>query len=56
MGLYGSSLSLGTMLGPILGGGLLDFAGVHVVFISGAVLGFLGWVALILLYREKISE
>jgi len=56
MGLYNSSLSLGTMLGPVLGGALLDLAGVYTVFISGAVLGLLGWMALVLTYREEIQE
>ena len=53
MGLYNSSLSLGTMLGPVIGGALLDLAGMHTVFISGAILGFLGWLALVVMYTEK---
>jgi len=53
MGLYNSSLSLGTMVGPVIGGALLDHAGVDTVFISGAVLGFLGWLAVILMYPAK---
>ena len=57
MGLYNSSLSMGTMLGPVIGGALLDFEGVHTVFISGAVLGILGWTALMLLFpARKDSE
>jgi MFS family permease len=56
MGLYNSSLSLGTMLGPVIGGALLDLAGMNTVFISGAVLGSLGWLALMLTYREEIQE
>jgi MFS family permease len=51
MGLYNSSLSLGTMLGPVMGGALLDLANVQTVFISGAVLGILGWLALIVMFR-----
>ncbi len=57
MGLYNSSLSLGTMVGPVIGGALLDHAGVDTVFISGAILGFLGWLVLILMYpASKDSE
>lgn len=53
MGLYNSSLSLGTMLGPVAGGALLDFANVQIVFISGAVLGLLGWAVLILAFPAR---
>lgn len=53
MGYYNSSLSLGTMLGPVFGGALLDFANVHTVFISGAALGLLGWLSLIVMYRKQ---
>jgi len=53
MGLYNSSLSLGTMLGPVIGGALLDLAGVNIVFISGAVLGLLGWLALVLMFPAR---
>lgn len=53
MGLYNSSLSLGTMLGPVIGGALLDLAGMYTVFISGAILGFLGWLALVLMYPAR---
>lgn len=56
MGLYNSSLSLGTMLGPVIGGALLDLAGVQAVFISGAVLGFLGWGAVILMFPKEEHE
>jgi MFS family permease len=52
MGFYGSSLSLGTMVGPVFGGALLDIAGVQTVFISGALLGFTGWLAL-MKFRES---
>jgi MFS family permease len=54
MGLYNSSLSLGTMLGPVIGGALLDFAGVRTVFIGGALLGAAGWLVLILSYRPGL--
>jgi len=53
MGLYNSSLSLGTMLGPVIGGALLDFADVHTVFITGALLGILGWLVLIVACPPK---
>jgi len=53
MGLYNSSLSLGTMLGPVLGGALLDLAGVRTVFITGALLGILGWMVLVLACPPK---
>ena len=56
MGLYNSSLSLGTMLGPVAGGALLDMANIQTVFISGAVLGALGWLALILAYPPMKIE
>jgi len=48
MGLYNSSLSLGTMLGPVIGGALLDLADVQTVFTAGALLGLLGWLTLLL--------
>ena len=53
MGMYNSSLSMGTMLGPVIGGALLDFQGVRTVFISGAVLGILGWAALMVMFPAK---
>jgi MFS family permease len=53
MGLYNSSLSLGTMVGPVIGGAMLDLAGVEAVFISGSVLGFLGWLALVVMFPPK---
>ena len=53
MGLYNSSLSLGTMIGPVLGGGLLDLAGVPAVFIFGAILGLLGWGAVMVMYPQR---
>jgi MFS family permease len=56
MGLYNSSLSMGTMLGPVIGGALLDLAGVNTVFISGAVLGLLGWVAVIIMFPPPKIE
>ena len=48
MGLYNASLSLGTMLGPVIGGALLDLANVQAVFLSGSMLGLLGLLILIL--------
>ena len=56
MGLYNSSLSMGTMLGPVIGGALLDLAGMQTVFISGAVLGLLGLLALLLACPPKAIE
>lgn len=56
MGLYNSSLSLGTMLGPVMGGILLDLTGVEAVFISGAVLGLSGWGAVMIMYRPGKIE
>jgi MFS family permease len=56
MGLYNSSLSLGTMLGPMIGGALLDLASVRAVFVSGSVLGLLGWVAVIIMFPPKNTE
>jgi MFS family permease len=56
MGLYNSSLSLGTMLGPVIGGALLDLADMKTVFISGAVLGLLGWLAVILACPPRAIE
>jgi len=43
MGLFNSSLSFGTMVGPVVGGALLDLAGVQAVFPAGALLGLAGW-------------
>ena len=56
MGLYNSSLSLGTMLGPVIGGALLDLAGMKTVFISGAALGAVGWLAVILMFPPPEIE
>ena len=53
MGLYNSSLSLGTMLGPVIGGALLDIANVQVVFLSGSMLGLLGLLVLMVMYPTK---
>ena len=53
MGHYNSSLSLGTMLGPVIGGALLDYGNVNTVFVTGAILGFLGWMAVVLLYPAE---
>ncbi len=53
MGLYNASLSLGTMLGPAVGGGVLDLAGIKVVFGGGAILGLAGLVALLTLFPAE---
>ena len=50
MGLYNSSLSLGTMLGPVIGGALLDLANVQAVFLSGSMLGLMGLLVLLAVY------
>ena len=50
MGLYNSSLSLGTMVGPVIGGALLDLANVRTVFLSGSMLGLLGLLVLVVMY------
>ncbi|UCG38280.1 MAG: MFS transporter [bacterium] len=50
MGLYNASLSLGTMLGPVAGGGLLDLSGIRIVFQGGAVVGILGWLILLMTF------
>jgi MFS family permease len=55
MGLYNASLSLGTMLGPAVGGGVLDLAGIKVVFGGGAILGLAGLVALLTLFPAGIK-
>lgn len=55
MGLYNSSLSLGTMLGPAIGGGILDMAGVRAVFSGGAVLGLFGLFLLLIMFPHRIE-
>jgi MFS family permease len=50
MGLYNASLSLGTMVGPAFGGGILDLAGIKVVFGGGAILGLGGLIALLIMF------
>ncbi len=55
MGLYNASLSLGTMLGPAVGGGVLDLMGIKVVFGGGAILGLAGLVALLTLFPAGIK-
>jgi MFS family permease len=44
MGLYSTSLSLGTMAGPVLGGVITDLWNIRSVFPIGGVLGVVGWV------------
>ena len=57
MGLFNSSLSFGTMIGPVAGGWLLDLNGVRTVFPAGAFLAMDGLVCLLVLYREvEISK
>jgi MFS family permease len=56
MGLFNSSLSLGTMIGPVIGGGLLDLAGVRTVFPFGALLGLAGWGCLIGMCRAVKTD
>lgn len=47
MGLYNASLSFGTMLGPVLGGALLDLTSVRIVFAAGGLIGIAGWLVLL---------
>ena len=56
MGLYNSSLSLGTMTGPILGGALLDAVGGRDTFVMGGVLGLTGWAVLMVLCSQRKME
>ncbi len=56
MGLYNSSLSLGTMLGPAVGGGVLDMAGIRVVFGGGAILGLVGLAILLVMFPYRDRE
>lgn len=56
MGLFNSALSLGTMIGPVFGGGLLDLAGVRIVFPIGAFLGLAGWGCLAGTFRKVKLE
>jgi predicted MFS family arabinose efflux permease len=44
------------MLGPVIGGALLDLAGMKTVFISGAALGAVGWLAVILMFPPPKIE
>jgi MFS family permease len=56
MGLFNSALSFGTMIGPVIGGGLLDLAGVRVVFPAGALLGIAGLGCLLVMYKQDSAE
>jgi len=56
MGLFSSALSFGTMIGPVIGGGLLDLAGVRMVFPTGALLGMAGCVCLLVMYKQDSPE
>jgi DHA1 family multidrug resistance protein-like MFS transporter len=53
MGLFNSALSLGTMIGPVLGGVLLDLAGVRTVFPIGGLIGLGGWGCLQFMYKQS---
>ncbi len=55
MGLYNTSLSLGTMLGPIIGGFMADRWGIRSVFPFGGAVGIAGYLALLALWREAPS-
>lgn len=50
MGIYGASLSLGTMLGPVAGGVITDLWGIQTVFPVGGIIGVAGWAFLCLTY------
>ena len=52
MGLFNSSLSFGTMIGPVAGGWLLDLSGVRTVFPAGALLALAGLVCLLIMHRH----
>jgi MFS family permease len=56
MGIYATSLSLGTMIGPISGGMIADAWGIRTIFPVGGVLGIAGWGVLCLVYRGQRSE
>jgi MFS family permease len=56
MGLFNSALSFGTMIGPVIGGGLLDLAGVRLVFPAGALLGMAGLGCLLVMYKQDSPE
>jgi len=53
MGLYSTSLSLGTMAGPVLGGVITDLYDIRLVFPIGGLLGLLGWATLIFSYSRN---
>ncbi|TNF49872.1 MFS transporter [bacterium] len=53
MGLYSTSLSLGTMAGPVLGGIIADLWDIRPVFPLGGVLGIVGWGVLMTTYKIK---
>ncbi len=44
MGLYNGALSLGTFVGPLMGGLIADWWDVRAVFALGAAAGLLGWI------------
>jgi len=53
MGLYSTSLSLGTMAGPVLGGVITDLWDIRSVFPIGGILGVVGWGVLLTTYKIK---
>lgn len=55
MGLFNSSLSFGTMVGPVIGGALLDFAGIRAVFSAGALIGLTGWGCLMIMGKREFA-
>ena len=55
MGLLAQAHSLGMLLGPLIGGLLLDFASFRVVFLAGALIMCFGTLAYIRMYNEPIA-
>ena len=53
MGLYNSSLSLGTMIGPVLGGVITDLWNIRVVFPAGAGVALAGWLIVLACYGAR---
>jgi MFS family permease len=55
MGLYNSSLSFGTLVGPIAGGLIMDRAGSFAVFPTAGVIGVVGLCVLLVAYSRNGS-
>ncbi len=53
MGLYSTSLSLGTMAGPVIGGIITDLWAIRYVFPIGGILGLVGWGVLLVTYNSN---